>query len=58
MTCEKCCNTMMVEEDNLRQEWERITYYCEKCDTYYERTIKFKTQSSLVASDEMIELFS
>lgn len=52
VNCPKCCGELQVVEDDLRQEWEHITYYCPKCKREYERTITFKCQSSMVELDE------
>lgn len=52
INCPECSGNLEVVNDDLRQEWERITYYCLKCKKEYSRLITFKCQSSLVESDE------
>lgn len=52
MTCPKCCSSMRVDDVDHRQEWERITYFCELCNAERLRLVSFKTQSSMVESDE------
>jgi len=52
VNCPKCSGGLEVLDDDLRGEWERITYYCKACDRKFSRLITFKTQSSMTESDE------
>lgn len=52
VNCPKCNGKLDVMTDDLRGEWERITYYCEECNREYDRLITFKEQSGMIKSDE------
>ena len=56
MDCPNCGNRLIDSGNDCRSEWAE-TYY-EKCEcgkSYYRRTT-YQIQSSLVASDELIEV--
>jgi len=54
VNCPDCGGELTVLTDDLRQEWERITYLCGGCDVEHERLIIFKTQSRMIESDEWV----
>jgi len=51
MECPVCGLHLTVEDDDCRQEWERIIYSCKRCGNTFSRLIKYKCQSSMVDSD-------
>lgn len=56
VACPVCSGKLTVQNDDIRDEWERIYYHCTTCDDTYERLITFKTQSNMVANDEWVGL--
>lgn len=51
------CNCVELQEEgnDCRQEWEQYFYSCPNCGKTYTRTIRYKTQSRLIKSDEMVD---
>lgn len=53
MNCPKCGEQFTdFPETDLRQEWRRKEYFCHNCDRTFTLLTVFKTQSSLVDSQE------
>jgi len=51
-SCPVCGYNLTVEDEDDRQEWNRIYYSCPKCENEFTRKITYKCQSSMVQSDE------
>lgn len=49
----RCSGHLIEDEIDSRQEWCRKSLHCKVCNTNYEELITYKTQSSLIASDEL-----
>ena len=56
MNCPNCDSVLIEGLIDNRQEWNKIYYHCQTCQKSYLRTVTFKTQSSLVESDELKEI--
>ena len=52
MNCE-VCGCEMDDGVDSRQEWTTYYYSCPQCGVAYERHIVYKTQSSIVKSDNV-----
>lgn len=50
--CPECGEELTHHSMDSRQEWTRIEYICKKCNKLFSRLITYKTQSSMVLSDE------
>lgn len=51
--CHRCSSDLVFDHGDSRQEWRHEYYICPNCDQEYTRTIIYKTQSSLVESDNL-----
>jgi transposase-like protein len=56
MYCPNCSGEMNCIETDSRQEWFEETYACIDCGKTFVRRVEFKTQSNLIASDELKEI--
>ena len=55
LNCPDCGYKLTINQIDNRQEYCDIYYNCENCKKEYIRTITYKTQSSMVASDELFD---
>ena len=56
MNCPNCNSSMELTDEDYRQEWRELTYYCEDCKKHFCRRTEYQTQSELVASDKIEEI--
>lgn len=56
MNCPKCNEEMELTETDSRQEWFEEIYACIDCNKSFVRRVEFKTQSNLIASDNLTEI--
>jgi len=52
ISCPICGSPLNWVDTDSRQEWCQYFYYCEECENDVSRTVVFKTQSSMIASDD------
>jgi transposase-like protein len=54
VNCPRCGGDLRVEDDDVRGEWERITYYCPECKRDFERKIEYD-QGGMTTADYWID---
>ena len=55
MDCPDCNKTMEFVNEDSRQEWYEVIYFCNECKKQFIRLVNFETQSNQVASDVLKE---
>lgn len=54
VNCPRCGGDLDVLDDDVRGEWERITYYCPECKREFERKIEYD-QGGMTTADYWID---